>query len=681
MSQKFLLPNGDVSTADTEDARQALLAAGAAPASDAELHVNDLKKQYSEWYYAPEAFALKAAQSALPGATSAVLGGLDALNPDMAETSAEAIKGITEAHPMAGTLGFLAGAAATGGAGMAVKGLAKTAALGGGFAAAGLADDTTIDTLALAHVQSPEGGEKVFAQLGVAALIGAPLAVFGLKVTNWVANKGIGRVGAALEEKGEQVLANKTIPKPAQEKLAQSGVLDDAKAYLAENKLVTKSPGEIKSFLRDRAQVTKSVIDEARAATQSERLDMPTQLQFAQQMRQQLAGTPVLPKAMKAFDEPWGLEQLHNLRMSVDKATNYAEPTSQYTQRLMTARETVDQQIKDLFSGWASNPHMAEQATRWQAANDEFALLMKLGGALKTKGSGGPGLLAALANGLDKAGNYAIGGSVVTAGASAVPGLAMKGAAAGIRATQGKAGGQALVGIGKALQSFDEQVVQVVADGMSKGGGSASGAGQTVAKLTNYNELLALVNLAAQRPTEVIPRMAQHLEEQGVPGELADAAVPQGLKTIQYLAGEAQALQNPFLGQTVAPTQWHAPAAAKAEFADKVNAVNNPLWALANPTPTRIAALKAAYPNMMTRVQTMVAEHSATRPDMTPAARRWAAHVTGLAASPMAMPRLRAALAFGDQQLAQARQQQAQGGQKGGGSSMIGNSRLDRMTE
>lgn len=681
--QKFLLPNGDVSTADSEDSRQALLAAGATPASDAELHVNDLKQQYSHWYYAPEAAALGMARMALPGATSAVLTGISAFDPEMATSAAEHIKGIDEANPLfAGSMGSVLGVAGTGGAGLAVKGVAKMAAAGGVLAAAGLSDQKTIDNLALAHIQTPEGGEKVMAELGVAALIGAPLAVLGNKVTGWVANKGLSRTGAAIEEKGEQVLANRAIPKPAQEKLAQSGLLDDAKNYLQQNKLVTKSPSEVKAFLKDRAGVTKSVIDEARVATQTERLDMTTQLQFAQTMRQQLAGTPVLPKAMKAFDEPWGLEQLHNLRMSIDKATNYAEPSSLYTQNLMAARDTVNKQLDDLFAGWASNPALAEQATRWQAANTEYNVIMKLGGALKIKGAGGPGLLSALAGGASKAGNYAMGGAMFGMGPGAVAGMALKGGAAAARAVEKGAHGSALVGLGKALQTFDESVVQVVANGLVGGtpGAAQRVAGQAAATIPNYNEILSLVNLAAMQPTEVVPRMAQHLEEQGVPGELADAAVPQGLKTIQYLAGEARQLQNPYLGQTVAPSQWHAPLKAKAEFAEKVNAVNNPLWALANPTPTRIAALKAAYPNLMTRVQGMVAEHAATRPDMSPAARKWAAHVTGLAAGPMGIPALRAALAFGDQQLAAARQQQSasQGGK--GSSSMVNGSRLDRMS-
>lgn len=667
----FILGNGDLFTPADAHASEQLRSIGAHEAGTNDIRVDHLKQQYSSWKYAPAAAALGAVKGALPGATSAVMGAAQAMSPGTAQDMGDFIEGVGAAHPMLDTIGMIAGAggtvaaaALTGGASVAAEGALATAAKGFVVGAA-----TTADQMAIDHVRTPEGGEKVLAQLGIGGLLGSILSVGGSKLAPALSKGIVAETGEKMVARGEAMQAANVVTEEMQTRMAQNGgVPTGLKDYLVENELATKSPKDIRTFLTDRAKVTKSQLQEVRASIGNTPMELSDQLSMAQQVRTQVNGTPLVDKVMKAFTskKPWTFNQLHDLRMQIDGRVNWADRNSMFNQRLIGARETVDRYITDLAGvAAAQGPEQAEQASRWASANKEFNIINAMKDSYKARSDSGGGILAGVARMVNRTGPLVAAGAAATGNFVPAAKMAAGSALAGMAgAVNGNTGGRLLVGLGSNLESFDNHVIQTIASKLGAKGVTAPVAAVQALTLAHYPTLAASISLAKQNPTDVIPRIAEHMENSGIHGELADAASAPALRALGYLASIQK--QNPTIGTTVAPVPWQPSTKDKLNLLDAAQAVGNPLWALQNPNPARMGAVKAAYPILASKVAQMVAEQAAQRPGLSMSARKWASMVTGIPAHPLAGLPIQAAMALSVQQTEQKRQQEQQQAQKAG---------------
>lgn len=661
---KFTLGSGELLTPVSEKEAEHFRSLGLHELSARENHVEELKKAYSSWLYAPEAAALGIADAVLPGATSAVVNTLGAISPELGQTTGDFITGVKAGSPAITTASQVAGSVVGGLEGLAVKGLGKIGAAVGLGALGGAA--RSADSMALEHINTPEGAEKVAASLGIGALIGGVTNAAAFKVGSWVGNRGLGKLGQQVAEGAETTMAGKTVGNAGvQAKLAETGATDKVTALVEKYALSDKSPKIVRAKTNDILRSAEVELNQAKGLTSDALLSEQAAL------TQQLQGSGV--KVGKNFaTEPQTLGDLHQMRIGLDKKINWKDPSSETSQKLIAARDSISSFMDRVVETAGKGTDFPE---RWAAANADYGAAKSLQDAMRYSEATGKSFLSRMGGKLEQVGKYGLGGSVAA--------LNPQGAALG---AAGIAGGKALqavgesnavpmtvFGLGKSLQAFDNHVVQSIASGLERSGAKVNGAAaaELLFGLTDYDTISTGVKWASENPTTAVPHFAEQLEGRNVPGPVIDAAVPTTIRAAQYLNSVAP--KDPFIGSTIAPFAYKPTLKQKAEFMDKVNAVNNPMWAINNPTEVRLGAVQAIYPELAGRVSQITAQQAAARAGMTLAARKWAAAVAGLPATPLATPQGRSALAMAGQ--AQMPQQQ------GGVNIDVGESRTNRMAE
>ena len=643
---KFVTHDGNVVVPKDAGELKQFRDVGYAQASPADIKIDNLRQQYSAWYFAPAAAALGVAQS-IPGLQSATLGVMQAISPDAAQNTAEYMQGVAAAHPianMAGNLGGLVGGG-MGGLGAASKAFGMTGAAA--LAAQGAAQGAgyTADKLALEHVYTQEGGEKALGELGIGAAIGA------------VSNLAVGKLlqsGGAVKAAGGKLRENLS---------GLPGLTNEEATFLNEHNMLFKSPKQIGQFIRNTTKQTQKVFDEAHYIL-SETGDREAQAGLAQQLRDSmeqfgLRDKELASKIGQLQTKGMNLAELHGVRMHLDSNINYGD-ISQAGQAMIGMRDAVKGHMNDiaLSAMESGEPAIAEQGRRFLDANQTFSTAMQIQARLKDASAHGRSWFATMG---DKSLHLGTSAAVEAAGLGmGAPLGATTLAAAAVSGAGQKVGRLGLEGLSRAMLGFDKATAGAVALGLD--GSVPRLATEAGIGVSHYDSLATAVSSAGYDPAGNTIAAAQEMERQGVAGPIIDAVIPHQMRAAQYLA--AQVPQNPLAGQSVAPVAVKPTLRQKADFIDKVNAVNNPLEAIRNPNPARIEALQAVYPSLLQQVRSSIAQEAATRPDLSPRARRWASMLTGIPASPLGNPGARAAMLKAEMQEAMKRQQEAQQAQK-----------------
>lgn len=679
---KFVTGDGEIITPNTPEDAAKLRMTGLDEASDQAIHIESLREQYSSWAYAPLAVASGLVQG-IPGASTLLLAGAGlADGAEGAQNVGDAMAGLDAAFPKLSGAGQLAGSL---GASALTLGTAGAAAGAGAVAAAGAGTGAlyTADQLAMDHATTPEGAENIAAQLGVGAVVGAvtSLATMGLlKGAGSLLKKAPG-AGKALQDSAEKLQMGGLLTSEGVAKMEADGSIDAVREYATKNKIYKMDPTKAKEFIQTRLRAATGQLEEAKAAF-SAPIDFGDQLVMANELRAQLAGLQKpLQVALKAFDGGYDLNRLHVLRQKLDKLVNWGDPTSAYSKRIMGARDTVNRVIDTYVNkGNLAGPEMAEQARRWYAGNAEYATLSKMRDSLVVGRKAGRSMLGSLGvGGAGVAGAAASALGVpfgVVAGAGAVAGAASSGAAR-------KAGAWSLEKLGGALLAADHAMVQHVSDGLMGEAGrtlAVAAAGAAIGS-DSFESIRTGLLAASDRPDDAAIGVATALEDQGLPGEVVDALMPQQLAAMQYL--QAALPRSPFIGQSVAPSTFLPSREEKLAFMDKVAVVNDPSLAVREPNAARMATLEAVYPSIAQRVKALAAAQAATRPDLPAKGRQWAAAVLGGSASPLSTPAMFYVLQTAPTAAQQAAQRAAAGPKQSGvgaaESVTLTPSRLDRM--
>lgn len=654
-SRKVIMGSGDVVDVPPEFASMYL---GYPDATKEDLHANSLKEQYSSWLYAPTAAALGAVEGFVPGAISGVKNTLSAISPEVGQDFADVAAGSEAAHPYAHGAGFAGGLIAGIGVGTTearVLGLGGKAALAvkAGLQSAGM----TADDLAIKHVETPEGGEKVAAILGVSFLFGGVVGLAGSKVFSKLTSGAIGEAGAALEEKGSNLLnKNALVMNPGvQETLAEAApeVQDGVKELIVKHGLADDklSASTVKARLQSVISGAEADLRQAKAVS-TEGLPMADQVAFSNELRPLVKGIQV--KALgdeAAVYAPKNLGELHVLRQELESLTNHSDASSLASQKLLQAEKVVSGYMEKVLQKNAElHPEIAgDQLERWIAANADYSSAKTLQAALLEATKQGKSVLGRVGQKLASAGGTmaAFGGLAAFTG----HGLGPVGVGAGMYAGgkvlegigEGTIKGMALKGLGKVMQGFDEKLVTTVMGGLATkgistgtaGAGAALGAGKVLG-LNDYDSIAAHLGYMNENPASVVPKLATEMEKAGIPGQVVDAAIPQAIAQQQYLKSLVPV--NPFIAQTVSPVPYTPSLLQKATLITATNALHNPLRELANPTPAGMAALRAVYPILVQNAAMIAAQQAARRTDLTLQSRRWASLVTGQPATPLSLP-------------------------------------------
>lgn len=216
---KFVLGSGEVFTTGSDADAAKLRDVGVREATAPEVRHQDLKDKYSgNWTGLGEA-----ASSALGGIAAAANGfnqmnpigalasagavtALGAASPDAAKTTADYTEGVNAAHPWANKAGAVAGAVAGGAAWQAGNAAWRFAT---GAAQSGAA---TLDDLAMKHMQTPEGAEKIGLAVGINALIGGTLNVALGGMASWLGPEaGLAKTGHALQDTAADIAQSRAI--------------------------------------------------------------------------------------------------------------------------------------------------------------------------------------------------------------------------------------------------------------------------------------------------------------------------------------------------------------------------------------------------------------------------------------------------------------------------------------
>jgi hypothetical protein len=715
MGKTFILGDGSVFNAGDADVSR-LRGLGLQEATSQDLKVSALAEKYSSGWYAPVSAALGAVEGGLPGAESAVLGGLDTMNPQAGAAAHDFVQGVEAAHHpsnIAGMVGGMVGVAALTG-GTSAAGLAGKAVVQGSFGAAAM----HADSMAVEHLQTPEGSEKIAMTLGITAMFGGVFSWGAGAAAKWVGGGVASRAGVALEGKAAAMKeSGSLVNNPAvQEHLAE---LPDREAqtkvaqFVKEFGLGTEAPKVVRKTTNEVVENAGKTMHELKVIS-TDALSAEVNNNFAVDLQPLLkdtdfAGTvkgpprakgpqgpslegfesnsltpeAALPALSKDFTVPKTVGELHELRVGLDNQiiqNPHGVEESLYQRNIKAARALVDQHIKDTLVGNEGINGLAHDLLdRWTTANRQFHAGMLLKDAIKVSQADGKSLLAqlgqrAVAVGGTGAAFQAFGGNP----GGVAMGVATYGAGKLMQAAgTGAVGSKAVAGLGKLLLKTDEHIVQTMVGrltGKTLPKAAAAATAGVMAKLSDYDKASASVQWVSENPTRAAPKMAQAMEAHGLPGQVVDSAIPQQIKNAMYLNSVRP--QNPWVGKTVAPNPW------VPSLKDQVNAVNNPIWALHNATPERLAAVKATYPLMYQKYAAMVAEEASQRPDLNFHARRWASTITGLPSNPGSDPASISARMVYDHQRQVTQQHQKQAGGGGGGGSIVEASggQLDRMS-
>ncbi len=637
----FITGSGEIFRPFDETEAAKLRQLGLKEATAGDEHHDELRQQYSSWMYAATAETLGAVHTALPGATGAVLTGLDKVSHGAAQGAANFIEGVQAGNPVAYGAGMLAGGVVQLGINTAAE---FTPAGPAGAAAVGAASfmGMTFDDLALKHINTPEGAEKTAAALATAGVIGAGLGLTGFGVAAWIGKKGLSVMGAKLQAGAEKTLAKETaVGNPGvAARLEETGAVEKTNELIKKYDLLGQGKAGVETRLTAIAKKAEKAMQEAKSVT-TETMDMASQVSYARNLQMAVGDTPKFMEKVAGapFRKPQTVAELHALRTELDDAVNWAETTSPLSQRMIAARDIVDEQITKTFQHAAETSDsdlVLGQLSRWQTANADFSAAKALQDALKYSEATGKSLI-------QNVGKWVSRGGAGTAGVSAlhgnVPGVLSGLGAYGAGKVIQESGAfiaKGVVGAGKMMQSFDGSFLSTVLGQTAVAITTKLTATAGVLGLPDYLVAAASTTHSTEDPTKAVQDMAQTLEDQKVPGAIIDAVVPQNIRALQYL--NSQVPKSPWTGTTVAPVPWAPSLKQKSEFLEKANAVSNPLEALRNPTPAKMEALRAVYPIMGQQAALIAAQHAATKPNLSLRQRRRLSLITGQPATPLSSP-------------------------------------------
>lgn len=648
-----------VDAAQAEDLRQS----GLKEATTDDFRHEELRKQYSSWMYAPIAAGLGALHTAAPGATGAALSAVDSLSHNVGLAASDVFEGLQagQAKPYAG--GELAGALVQGPVNAAAEALTGP----GGAAAVGAASfmGMTFDDLALKHIRSPEGAEKTAAALAKSGAMGAGLGLLGFGVAGAIAKRSLKTYGVKLEEAGEAALRKETAVGNAgvQARLEEKNAVEATNELIEKYDLLGKGKPGVEQRLKSIKQRAEKAMQEAKHVT-TETLPLEEQVSYARKLQQVIGDTPHFKTTLgEAFAKPQSVSELHALRTELDDLINWGERDSPLSQRMIAARDLVDNQITKTFEHAAnvSTSELAQgQLARWQSANADYAAAKDLQDALHFTSATGQSLLSRIGRRLGSyAGSMSSGAFVGLLSGSGSIGLVAAPVAWMIGKTMQKSGPAAartILGAGKMMQAFDGSLLRaVLGSSVSETLPRLTGAAALLG-LADYTPTAAVLQHATENPAETVQNMAQNLADKKVPGDIIDTVVPQNVRAMQYL--QSQLPKSPWTNQTVAPIPWCPALKEQTLFLEKANAVLDPLSALESPTPAKMEALQSVYPITRQKVALLASQYAATQPDLSRKERIRLAVLAGMPAFPLASPFSQAIMA---QVNAAAQQQLAQG--------------------
>lgn len=700
---RFMTGSGEVLTADDAKMAAQFRDLGLKEAGPPDMHHEELKQQYSSWMFAPAAAALGVANTVLPGATGAVMSGVDAISHTQGKMMADYVEGVSAAHPIAKGLGQIAGAVTPGG--LATSGTGKVgAALTGGVSGAGMA----FDDLALQHVRSPEGGEKVLATMGVGFLLGGALGVgahvagdWASKAGTFVAKGGIGKTGANMILTAEESLqgGEKT---PFQEWLGKSGkTLEKGGKYGMVGGAMAANPAgfgagaatyaggkAIQSFAHS------EVIPNTGALAGKVLMD------FDENVLQVLLGNA--PAKMGKGSRgavgfaPGAAEAVSDAQKQAvgDYAVTHYKPVNDFLRTGKNTSKFSDAEIQGTIGhldAAISGRTLPEDTTLYRGVVGHPEIAAAQPGDIITE----PGFMSTAKrqrSAREYTYRYTVDGydhpefssvhpdanMLVIRAKAGQPGMDIN------KDVHGMVGGQGFETDNEVLLPRNTQlrVTEVVP--------AAGGKARHVivepyvpepAKplgLDKYTIMAGGLSWTATNPTDAVPKMAQSMEDRGVPGDIIDSSIPQHIKAAQYLNSVLP--KSPWIGTTVAPIPWCPTLTQKAQFMDKVNTVNNPLWALENPTPGRMEALRAVYPVLGQQTALLASQIAAGNPNLSVKERKRLGLIAGIPGTTLSDPKAQAMIS---QMTAQSEQPQAQQGRPSGGGSNLAQSsqtRLGRMS-
>ena len=692
MSKQFIDGSGNLVTAES-DAQAALWTQhGLAPASDADLHHAAIAQEFGGWSGKLIAASAGVAQS-IPGLGAAFTYGaaaLATLGSDQSFTTnlqgaGRIISGAQEANPLTGMAGEGAGFAAQMVAGpvvAAVKGVkaavtvasvAKSAALG-----AGISVGMTANELALEHANTGQGSEKMFSRIAWSAGLGAMLNVGISQAAPAIGrafgagSSKIGEAGTELADAAANIGQKRIMQQSAITKLADSGRNPEVQAYMGKRGMWNMTQDKITAVVKDDMAKAKGLFKEAKFGSDV-RMDLSSQIALNNDIKLMAKGLDptVTTNILKSIGpkSPASLAQLHNAREALDKVANYEAPASGYTQNLQVIRNAIDDSIDTLLS----NSPDGSRKIAWNEANYLYRNSAAVGNGLNQAAAEGKGFWSwagGIVGGASGAAAASSVGAPVALGSAG--GAAIGNAVGGLVGNAKKAGlaEKGMRNLGAMFTSFDSDVAKVVVGKLGSAPGAGVVAEESVLHLGHYNQVAPILQMVAQNPQQSTTDFVANLDAQGVPGPMQDRMVAKHQEAVNFLASMLPKPANQ--GSTVAPTASQPTREQKMMFMEAAEAIRNPIGAMTQPTPTKLATVKQIYPEVFAQLQAVVGSQVAQRGNLSPSGRKWAGKIMGMPADHMSTPTAQQMLKQLDAMRQMAAQQQAQ--QAGGGGSPPGGS-------
>ena len=515
----------------------------------------------------------------------------------------------------------------------------------------------------------------------------------------------MGATGDALEAKAAAVDQKRMMTDRAIEKISEGGRNPEVIDYMKKRELVGKPIAEVEQKLAEDMAEAKGYFHQAHTGT-SPVLQLQEQIQLTQQLLQMSKGLnrqamnnalkPLLgAKADKTVKilrggasaselkpilggkvAPASVINLHSVRLALDKAADHEHPSSIVTQQLGGMRSLLDDAIGTLIS---RSPNQ-ELANAWTKANYLFRNAASVKAGLRkvpesAQGSGfGLGTLGGVVSGAGAAG-YAAGEVAHYADADEDTvrgfrnlggGLALAGAGIlGVRKHAPELANSATHTLASLLSWADHKMAGVIVDRFngSNGGKAAATMGQLAAYAGLYNLVAPILKQNSAVPGAASEKLAQQLNDNGVPGQLQSAMITVNERSQDYL--KTLLPQNPYTGATAVPQQWQPTRQDKHRLEEALAAIQHPMAALAHPTQGNLAAVRAVYPSLYAKFQQQILDIAPTRPQMDLPTRKWVSMHSGMPGDAMSTPQ--ASMALQQLDAMQAMQQQMQAQKYGGG--------------
>lgn len=700
--QAFIDGNGTVVSPSSKEDADKLASAGFTPASAEQVHAHELEKEYGTWGDKAQTFV----QNLIPGVQAAAAYGVSKLySPEVSQAFAAELANSNQVNSgaalagkviggvgIAATTGFgAAGLVAGEGAGALATSAAATFAQNGVMSAA-----MGLDENAVHYIQTGEGSEKLASQLGWDFLLGGALGVgisAGGQALGSALKGAAGKAaakGAQLSEAADQSAVKAVMTEKAVEKMSQTPTGEGVLEFMKTNNLFSKSIPDIRDAAKASYKEADGLFKEARFG-QNIKMELADQVNLRKELlttakgmdesvratikkglaKPEFAPNDLTQTVETLLKEPATPRTLHNLRQNLDKFANWNDISAPTTKAVDKMRELVTQNIDTMLQKAPDK----ELAAKFMVANKQAHVASTIMNGLKRPPPGssfnredaliGGGIAYLLhATGLSVPAGVLLAGKVAAKYAPAV-------------------GRSAQRGLASVLQAADSKFANAVAGALGSKPAALGSKSGSVALLTtrDYPAVSQMVRQIAQRPEDGIREMHDRLAEAGHSPQEIDSAIPVQMRAASYLASVAPAGPQEL---TVAPQKHQPDRQEQVKFMNRVNAIRDPAEALRNPTPEKLEALRAVYPETMVKTVNIVSQQAATRPQLSRGARIWAQAVTGVPGSRLELQPARAVLRGMDAASAEQRQM-AQQQQGGGGKPMkpgvqSQQTRLERMS-